>query len=828
MSNIPFGIYYNPDSGSQPAMTTLVSDGYSYELFKQTSGMGDNNWASIYAQAHNAGITAYGWLSDDRYVENGTIYGTNYITLDNVTMLARNGTPVHLNIENSKFLNSDLTSGTSTQVLSFMQSAKAICDSYGVGLSWTTKYDGWDGLSYYNLPSYSAAKDCFDWIGVMLYKGDYGKSNADITAAAANVYSLLGDKAFIVLQSYNSDSDVTPKTADALAAEVSAVGANAGGILIFRDGLNNYNPSSYGSTTNQTGWSVPQSADNDSSTGVPFGEYSSDGSVVVGTPSASGLQIQGDHNAPYVYLANGVSKGLKAYNYNWLNPVPAGATIEGIEVKIVAKNNTFISPGSLVVNKCKLIYNGSEISDNLLDTPVSLTTSYLTIDLGGNDNLWGAILTPAIVNDPSFGVVVEVENTQSTGCNTYIDYLPANVTFSTATVVTATETAYIYASNIEVKVGTNVYISAVMTDIHQTVLVGKTVDFTIDEVYVGSNKTDENGIAKLIYRAPSAATGSKLLETSFKGDNEYFECSIQSQIIINETIDYNKIKFNTSEYTGLEPRQIINIERDKPKLVVHCKSHPDEQFSNPEDEVKIFEDLVANTVNNDSIMNGSTDLQISNDGEIIEVIWQGETYNGVISEVSSTPDESRNNTVLYDLTVILELDNASNFEIFVPDLRDYPGFSYNPYNGGADNEIIDPRVGSLLGAATILLQRPVKRIEVTGNAANIPPNGAWLCINGVTKGWKVSSGENLPGDIGVNGIETLVFDLNFPATVINISTSEQDYPLTSGNTATNQSGALITQIKVYYDYDYEPTIIEAIVGVFDPRIFDPRIFDLGG
>lgn len=89
--------------------------------------------------------------------------------------------------------------------------------------------------------------------------------------------------------------------------------------------------------------------------------------------------------------------------------VPIDATIDGVEVLIEAKNQLSGTGFQCraTSSEIRLVYSGGDIS-SLPPTGVATTTWSSTSDatktLGGSTVLWGATLTPAIINDSSFGV----------------------------------------------------------------------------------------------------------------------------------------------------------------------------------------------------------------------------------------------------------------------------------------------------------------------------------------------------------------------------------------------------------------------------------------
>ncbi len=113
-----------------------------------------------------------------------------------------------------------------------------------------------------------------------------------------------------------------------------------------------------------------------------------------------GYNVSGFTNAPVAVLIspNNISNQLYFYDLD-LN-VPAGATITG--VKVTHKHGG-CNPGSYTIDSMYLAYNGNIISSAKRDSASAFTTNIS----GSSSDLWSASLTPAIVNDNSFGIILQ-------------------------------------------------------------------------------------------------------------------------------------------------------------------------------------------------------------------------------------------------------------------------------------------------------------------------------------------------------------------------------------------------------------------------------------
>ena len=136
---------------------------------------------------------------------------------------------------------------------------------------------------------------------------------------------------------------------------------------------------------------IPDSATNIS---VPNGLVS----YVITNPL--GHTSSGFVNSPMAVLINPNNVSNQLYFYDLDLNIPAGASITGIEV---THKQGGCNAGSYTIDSLYLAYNGNIISSAKRDSASALTTSVL----GSSSDLWSASLTPAIVNDNSFGIILQ-------------------------------------------------------------------------------------------------------------------------------------------------------------------------------------------------------------------------------------------------------------------------------------------------------------------------------------------------------------------------------------------------------------------------------------
>lgn len=145
-----------------------------------------------------------------------------------------------------------------------------------------------------------------------------------------------------------------------------------------------------------------------------------------------------DSNAAYVdwSYVNSYSKVFWVYNFGF--NIPAESTILGIEVTGRFRTDNDIGSNSdddqiHTVNIGDNTGTWDTFSD---DKTTSKTVIYTgapqTKTWGGATDLWGATLTPTLVNDISFGIFITLHHDRwaSTHNKTYIEYLTMDVYYS--------------------------------------------------------------------------------------------------------------------------------------------------------------------------------------------------------------------------------------------------------------------------------------------------------------------------------------------------------------------------------------------------------------
>lgn len=134
-----------------------------------------------------------------------------------------------------------------------------------------------------------------------------------------------------------------------------------------------------------TGWNNPDSAKNITKPGVPWNITNPIGAnhdTMLHMP----LSVAFSDSSDYLYM------------YDLGFNVPANATIEGVEMIL---SRGACNAGSYFLDTVSLADSGMAMGNYITD---SAGPSAETDTLGGQVNLWGATLSPAVINSNSFGV----------------------------------------------------------------------------------------------------------------------------------------------------------------------------------------------------------------------------------------------------------------------------------------------------------------------------------------------------------------------------------------------------------------------------------------
>lgn len=103
--------------------------------------------------------------------------------------------------------------------------------------------------------------------------------------------------------------------------------------------------------------------------------------------------------------------------------------------------------------------------------------------------------------------------------------------------------------------GSSVYFTAIVKNILGEGVKGITVEFYRNGIYAGKAVTDENGIAKFIYKIPTSFKGSYPLSANASGNNYYLDSSVTSKLTIGDMV-----------YTVISVKDIIMYYHDGTRL----------------------------------------------------------------------------------------------------------------------------------------------------------------------------------------------------------------------------------------------------------------------
>jgi hypothetical protein len=134
-----------------------------------------------------------------------------------------------------------------------------------------------------------------------------------------------------------------------------------------------------------------------------------------------------DTSYAQVSLNGGQQAQLQAQDFGL--KVPSSKTINGIIVEIYGSTD---QTTTVAVDSISLVKNYSATGTaKYWDSSTYMSTSDSTLSYGGSSDLWAATLSPSDVNDPGFGMVVNIKNESGySNRNVYVNDISIKVYFS--------------------------------------------------------------------------------------------------------------------------------------------------------------------------------------------------------------------------------------------------------------------------------------------------------------------------------------------------------------------------------------------------------------
>jgi len=118
---------------------------------------------------------------------------------------------------------------------------------------------------------------------------------------------------------------------------------------------------------------------------------------------------------------------LKAQNFGF--SLPSNVTITGLMVEV--ERVASVTPGILDSKLQLLDDTGTPVGSNKFHGGVSWPTSDAYDVYGAEGDLWTVALTPAMINDPDFGVIMAVQNSIAGSVTAGIDHIRMTAFYST-------------------------------------------------------------------------------------------------------------------------------------------------------------------------------------------------------------------------------------------------------------------------------------------------------------------------------------------------------------------------------------------------------------
>lgn len=199
-----------------------------------------------------------------------------------------------------------------------------------------------------------------------------------------------------------------------------------------------------------------------------------------GTDWVNPARITADDNsystASSIPNASGVSDLLRGTNYQWANDIPTNCTILGVEVRIRTYSST--DGSSLKMSSIQLVNSGVALGTAKVQTAF-ITNAEAAYTFGSSSDVWGATLTPAILNGTGFGFQVVWQNTGLAARTAYVDSFEMRIHIqATNNAITMIQSSSTNAYDFSTHATTNGWTSGTSADFLLTVNSGVTVGST--------------------------------------------------------------------------------------------------------------------------------------------------------------------------------------------------------------------------------------------------------------------------------------------------------------------------------------------------------------
>jgi len=166
-----------------------------------------------------------------------------------------------------------------------------------------------------------------------------------------------------------------------------------------------------------TGWTFVGTGASDGSSGTE--PWRTTGNITADDGSFSDVNNLTWGNGELTELLKGTNLGFA---------VPAGATIDGIEVRLEIKSS-FVSGDDKIV-RVSLVRAGSPEVYDIVAVPVNVPNSWTVITYGDASELWNATWNDSDVNHVGFGFVLQCQKVGGSNVAPQVDYFQVRVHYT--------------------------------------------------------------------------------------------------------------------------------------------------------------------------------------------------------------------------------------------------------------------------------------------------------------------------------------------------------------------------------------------------------------
>lgn len=210
------------------------------------------------------------------------------------------------------------------------------------------------------------------------------------------------------------------------------------------------------------------------------------------------------------------------YNFN----IPSGATIQGVEVTVIKSAANVFGFFNVRDETISLVLDSNLFGSNKANTS-NWTLLDQVVTYGGPADTWGLTLTPAIINDPTFGVSVSAQfdgllaTVGSATLDAFVGYISMEVSYSNPLPIELKS-----FSGLSTALGNEIYWSTISEVNNDYFSVEKSIDaknWSLLDTLSGAGNSNRELKYSIVDPDDKSSNYYRLKQTDYNGEFEYFD-----------------------------------------------------------------------------------------------------------------------------------------------------------------------------------------------------------------------------------------------------------------------------------------------------------------